>query len=419
MQRANVVLSILSQKAHSKHQFASERCYRYFYNPDFYAQAYRNLYGSHTELEDRVVTEWIEVMKREGYQPSTTATPTVWDEVMQEVVRMIITALTSSYESRQARIILPISRLEAVQALTKHYNGAVWALSGDVTSILSSLPSSYFLQLLAQRIRDGRFIEVLRRILRAGILQTTKGLQVALINMVMQEWEGRLASNANHDTYVRYGAEWILFIEGQRSEALHRIEELECCMKRAWQRSIPTQLCRLHHLVDQPVRFLQYDVTCERELGEHLSHLPYPTRHLKLRLPGDIIKEALRPFRRHGKPTHHSSRLHLSIPQMITLYNREMAELHQSYYMATNANKRLREFQYVHYQSLLKTMARKENRSVKQIVKKYGIPVQNRAGTGMKLRVGWKEPHSSKVVVYYDQPLYLPPDSVARKRIAW
>ena len=81
MQKAEIVLSMLGQKAKEDSSFVFDRLYRNLFNPDFYLLAYNNIYdkeGNLTEGTDqvtidgfnmRLVEKLIDEMKTETYRP--------------------------------------------------------------------------------------------------------------------------------------------------------------------------------------------------------------------------------------------------------------------------------------------------------------------------------------------------------------
>ena len=81
MQRAEVVLSILSQKATQKKEYVFDRLYRNLFNPDFYLLAYNNIYANEGNMTAGISTETIDgfninkvealitMLRQETYRP--------------------------------------------------------------------------------------------------------------------------------------------------------------------------------------------------------------------------------------------------------------------------------------------------------------------------------------------------------------
>jgi hypothetical protein len=81
MQKAEVVLSILSQKATQKKEYVFDRLYRNLFNPDFYLLAYNNIYpnegnmtaGPEPETNEGInidkVNTLIAMHRQETYRP--------------------------------------------------------------------------------------------------------------------------------------------------------------------------------------------------------------------------------------------------------------------------------------------------------------------------------------------------------------
>lgn len=90
-------------------------------------------------------------------------------------------------------------------------------------------------------------------------------------------------------------------------------------------------------------------------------------------IPADVIRKKVKSLMLNGKSIHNSSRINLPIFKIISLYNREIIELYNYYCLASDVNIKIRKFKFYHYLSLIKTLARKEQISVKQVLSRYGI----------------------------------------------
>src|SRR5260221_3687667 len=83
MQKAEIVLSILSQKSALDKEYVFDRLYRNLFNPDFYLLAYNNIYanegnmtaGIDTETIDGFTTAKVEMiiasLRQETYSPKS------------------------------------------------------------------------------------------------------------------------------------------------------------------------------------------------------------------------------------------------------------------------------------------------------------------------------------------------------------
>ena len=202
MQKAEIVLSMLGQKAKEDSTFVFDRLYRNLFNPDFYLLAYNNIYdneGNLTEGADqvtidgfnmRLVEKLIAEMKTETYRPKvlrsvsipknggklrTLGVPTFRDKLVQEVVRLILQAiyepifLDSSHGFRPGR-----SCHTALVQIKTTCKGTNWVIEGDIKEFFDSISFEKLLAILARRIGDGRFLHLIHLFLKAGYMENKR-----------------------------------------------------------------------------------------------------------------------------------------------------------------------------------------------------------------------------------------------------
>jgi group II intron reverse transcriptase/maturase len=202
MQKADIVLSMLGQKAKEDSTFVFDRLYRNVFNPDFYLLAYNNIYdkeGNLTEGTDqttidgfnmRLVEKLIEEMKRETYRPKAVrrvyipkkngklrplGVPTFRDKLVQEVVRLILQAiyepafLDSSHGFRPER-----SCHTALVQIKTTCKGTNWVIEGDIKGFFDTISFDKLLEMLSRRISDGRFLNLISLFLRAGYMENKR-----------------------------------------------------------------------------------------------------------------------------------------------------------------------------------------------------------------------------------------------------
>lgn len=77
------------------------------------------------------------------------------------------------------------------------------------------------------------------------------------------------------------------------------------------------------------------------------------------------------------------------------------------HYLATDVSTKISTFQYYHYFSMIKTIARKEKSSVKKVIQKYGIDVPRKNGTGTMRIVGirYNTKEGPKTMTYFNDSL--------------
>jgi RNA-directed DNA polymerase len=99
--------------------------------------------------------------------------PTARDKVVQAGVALILEALYEplfrrcSHGFRPGRS--PITALRQVS--TAYRAGATWVVEGDISDCFGSIPHHVILNCLRKRIRDERFVNLIRKLLQAGIME--------------------------------------------------------------------------------------------------------------------------------------------------------------------------------------------------------------------------------------------------------
>lgn len=99
--------------------------------------------------------------------------PSLRDRTVQEAARRILEALyeplfrPSSHGFRPKR-----STISALRHTAYTYKaGASWIIEGDIKACFDSIPHHVVLNLLRKRIKDERFIDLIRRFLQAGFMK--------------------------------------------------------------------------------------------------------------------------------------------------------------------------------------------------------------------------------------------------------
>jgi group II intron reverse transcriptase/maturase len=130
--------------------------------------------------------------------------PTLRDRIVQAAVMMVLEAIYEpifrdcSHGFRPGR-----STVSALRHVARAYrSGATWIIEGDLQKCFDSLPHGVILNCLRKRIKDERFIDLIRRMLQAGVMedfrykQTYSGapqggiVSPILMNVVLHEFDG-------------------------------------------------------------------------------------------------------------------------------------------------------------------------------------------------------------------------------------
>ena len=268
MQDANTILSILNQKSAKNKQYVFRRIYRNLLNPDFFMEAYRKMYakpGNMTPGSDgktidgfkkSKVTELIAKLRNEQYYPTPVrrvyipkknnskkmrplGIPTFEDKLVQEVIRKILAAiyepifLDTSHGFRPNR-----SCQTALYQIKSTCRGTKWVVEGDITGCFDNVDHDILLQLLSRKIHDGRFLELIRRFLKAGYFEfhqvknslsgVPQGgiISPILSNIYMHEFDVYMEELAKRLSRGK---------DKKRNPAYRKLEGRRCyCLKKGW-----------------------------------------------------------------------------------------------------------------------------------------------------------------------------------------
>ena len=197
MQSAKAYLELVRERG--KRGLPLERVYRQLFNTDLYLSAYGKIYRNAGAMTRGVTDETpdgmslakigsiIEALRYERYQwksarrtyisktngkKSPLGLPVWSDKLVQEVLREILEAYfeptfsQSSHGFRKGR-----GCHTALREIYRHWVGTVWFIEGDISDCFGSFNHELLLNILSERIHDGRFLALMRKLLDAGYLE--------------------------------------------------------------------------------------------------------------------------------------------------------------------------------------------------------------------------------------------------------
>jgi group II intron reverse transcriptase/maturase len=198
MQKAEVVLSMLSQKSAQDSSFVFDRLYRNLFNPDFFLLAYSNIYareGNMTEGVDEStidgfntvqVEQLIDLLKQETYSPKPVrrtyipkkngtfrplGIPSFQDKLVQEVIRLLLQAMYEPLFKDTSHGFRPNKSCHSALTQVKTTcRGTNWVIEGDIKGFFDTIDHGKLRQLLSQKISDGRFLNLIDKFLKAGFM---------------------------------------------------------------------------------------------------------------------------------------------------------------------------------------------------------------------------------------------------------
>ena len=196
--------SVLNNLAkHSKMlNYKFERLYRLLFNNEMWYVAYQRIYakpgnmtaGSDGQTIDNMsisrIEKLIASLKDESYQPQPAkrvyipkkngklrplGIPAMNDKLLQEVVRMILSAIYEDSFEHTSHGFRPYRSCHtALAQIQKSFNGASWFVEGDIKGFFDNIKHDVLIDTLKERISDERFIRLIRKFLNAGYIENWK-----------------------------------------------------------------------------------------------------------------------------------------------------------------------------------------------------------------------------------------------------
>ena len=197
MQSTNVYLGLLRERG--KQGLPLQRVYRQLFNRNLYLTAYGKIYrnagsttkGTTDETVDAMSLEKIDTIiqslrhERYQWQPAKRiyipkrngkkrplGLPVWSDKLLAEVIRMILNAYYDvqfsdhSHGFREGR-----GCHTAFRDIYYNWGGATWIIEGDISDCFGSLNHDQLISTLSERIHDGRFLNLVKKLLNAGYLE--------------------------------------------------------------------------------------------------------------------------------------------------------------------------------------------------------------------------------------------------------
>ena len=198
MRDAAAVLEIIRDRG--RRGLPLERLYRCLFNPDLFLLAYGKIYrnagamtpGATGETVDGMTLGKIEAIigalqaeryrwtpvrrtyieKKNSSKKRPLGLPTWSDKLLQEVIRLLLEAYYEPQFSDRSHGFRPGRGCHtALLEITHNWHGTTWFIEGDITDCFGSLDHSILLGILAEKIRDGRFLRLIGGLLQAGYLE--------------------------------------------------------------------------------------------------------------------------------------------------------------------------------------------------------------------------------------------------------
>ena len=198
MQDAATVLDVIGRRG--ARGLPVERLYRQLFNPQLFLMAYGKLYSNRGAMTPGVTGETVDGMslakigaiigalraERYRWQPvkrvyiekknsskkRPLGLPTWSDKLVAEVVRLLLEAYYEPQFSDRSHGFRPGRGCHtALSEVVDVWKGTHWFIEGDISDCFGSLDHGVMLATLAEKIHDGRFLQLVSRMLKVGYLE--------------------------------------------------------------------------------------------------------------------------------------------------------------------------------------------------------------------------------------------------------
>ena len=193
----NVLNSLQAHSAQS--DYAYDRLYRNLFNREFFFQAYQNMYANQGNMtagtDGRTIDAMsmeridrlIETLKDESYQPKPSrrtyipkkngklrplGIPSIDDKLVQEVVRMLLESIYEGSFADTSHGFRPNRSCHtALRMIQNRFTRCKWFVEGDIKGFFDNIDHAVMIDILRKRIKDERFLRLIRKFLNAGYME--------------------------------------------------------------------------------------------------------------------------------------------------------------------------------------------------------------------------------------------------------
>jgi len=197
LQNAETVLGVLRERG--KRGLPCNELYRQLFNPQLYLLAYGRVYSNQGAMTPGVTQETadgmsmekigitIDTMRHERYRFSPVrrihipkkngklrplGLPSWSDKLVGEVVRLLLEAYYEPQFSDRSHGFHPGRGCHtALREVANTWTGTTWFVEADLADCFGSFDHEIMVKILSEKIHDGRFLRLIKQMLRAGYLE--------------------------------------------------------------------------------------------------------------------------------------------------------------------------------------------------------------------------------------------------------
>ncbi|WP_433204762.1 reverse transcriptase/maturase family protein [Nocardia sp. CA-107356] len=196
MQSAGTVLGVLRERG--RRGLPLHELYRQLFNPELYLLAYGNIYSNKGAMTPRPdgetadgvsrgkIDRIIDAMRHERYRfrpvqrvyiPKKNGKlrplgmPPWSDKLVGEVIRLLLEAYYEpQFSGRSHGFRRGRGCHSALSEVAETWTGTTWFIESDISDCFGSFGHEVMLSILAEKIRDNRFLRLIKQMLQAGYL---------------------------------------------------------------------------------------------------------------------------------------------------------------------------------------------------------------------------------------------------------
>jgi len=257
-----------------------------------------------TDLQEALQSEkFVACPVRRVYIPKSNGTvrplgiPSIRDRIVQEAVRMTLEPIYEAGFSQYSFGFRPnrctMDAIKCITWSTQEVKRFFWVIEGDISAYFDTINHRKLMGLLRQRVHDERFLSLIWKFLRAGVMErrlfkdTTLGtpqggiISPLLANVYLHELDQymerytalslnektarRRAGQANF-VYIRYADDFVILSNGTKDDAETMRKEVRNFLASTLRLSLSMEKTRITHL-DDGFDFLGF--TVRRNMGHN------------------------------------------------------------------------------------------------------------------------------------------------------